>query len=121
MSSVDRFGISWIEGVEMTSVIFIRDYIQLIFEGINDTAILTAYKLPTVYKNNVSYSIVTKGYRDELCSLINQKVEKVILLEKEAIKLIFEKNTTMEISLLEQDYEGPEAAMFMRGDDIVVW
>ena len=111
MSSVDRLGVSWIEGIEMTSVIFIRDYIQLVFEGINDTAILTTYTLPTVYNNS----------KDELCLLINQKVEKVILLEKEAIKLIFEKNGIIEISLREQDYDGPEAAMFMRGDEILVW
>jgi hypothetical protein len=121
LSSVDRLGIGWIEGVEMTSVIFIRDYIQLVFEGINDTAILTTYTLPTVYNNNVSYSIDIKGYRDELCSLINQKVEKVLLLEKKAIRLIFEQNTVIEISLREQDYDGPEAAMFMRGEEIAVW
>lgn len=121
MSSDESIGIRWIEGVEMTSVIFIRDYIQLVFEGINDTAIVTAYTLPTVYNNSLSYSINTEGYRDQLCFLINQKVEKVILLEKEAFKLIFEKNRMIDISLREQDYDGPEAAMFMRGDEIVVW
>ncbi|MEI5908941.1 hypothetical protein WAK64_17985 [Bacillus spongiae] len=113
-------GVSWVEGVEMTSVIFIRDYIQLVFEGINDTAILSTFTLPTVYNNDNAYNIDTKGYRDELCSLINQNVEKVLLLE-EAIQLIFELGRTIEISLREQDYDSPEAAMFRRGDERVVW
>ncbi|OZM58408.1 hypothetical protein CIB95_02225 [Lottiidibacillus patelloidae] len=121
MSLENRLGIYWLKGVEMTSVVFIRDYIQLGFEGIYEPATLNTYTLPTVQNNKYTYSHGTKGYRDELCSLINKKVEKVILVENEGIKLVFEMNILLEISLRDEDYEGPEAAMFIRGDETVVW
>jgi hypothetical protein len=100
-----------IEGTEMSSVEFVRDYIQLRFDG----PTLTTYTLPTLTLNGIKYNFVTSGYRDALCSLIGKNVKKTEIHEDLAIRLIFENDNVVEVSLRGEDYEGPEAAMFDNG------
>ncbi|WP_018130076.1 hypothetical protein [Effusibacillus pohliae] len=105
-------------GSEMSSVEFVRDYIQLRFDG----PTLTTFTLPVVTLNATSYDIKTPGYRDALCSLIGREVQNTEILEHVAIRLIFDQNALLEISLREEDYEGPEAAMFdPENGELWVW
>lgn len=83
------------------------------------TTILTVWILTSI--DSFAYNIQMNGYRDVLCSLINKIVLKVVIKEKEALNLIFEKNVIVEISLREEDYEGPEVAIFKKGTEITVW
>lgn len=117
---IDITGLKTIEGIEMSSVIFIRDYVQLVFEGHENTAILSLFEFPTITTNAVSYNIQMNGYRDVLCSIINQKLIEVMTKE-ETIRLIFEKDVIVQISLRDEDYEGTEVAMFKKGNEITVW
>jgi hypothetical protein len=121
LSSNDISILKSIENTEISSIVFIRDYIQLIFEGPVETATLTAFTLPIVTNNGTSFTIQMSGYRDALCSLISKRVLKTITQEKVAIRLFFEGNEVVEISLRDEDYEGPEAVMFREGETLIVW
>ncbi|NOU82662.1 hypothetical protein GC101_27755 [Paenibacillus sp. LMG 31459] len=114
--------LSDISGKEMSSVVFIRDYIQLIFEeDYKETMIFTAFTLPIIKTEVSSYIRTDITYCNILCSLINQTVTKVDIEENVVISLLFENNMVLEISLRGEDNEGPEAAMFSSGNGLTVW
>ncbi len=100
-----------IERSELSSVIFIRDYIQFVFEGEKGNVILSAFSLPATEVINKKYDDQTPGWRDALCTLINKVVSTAVAVEGEDIKITFEEGDVLEISLREADKEGPEAAM----------
>lgn len=107
---------------ELTSVIFVRDYVQFVFEGEKENFILSAFTLPTTALSNHKYDFQTLGWRDALCSFINKTVRTAIAEEGNSIKVEFEDGTHLEISLKDEDYEGPEAAMLTNDSgQIEVW
>jgi hypothetical protein len=111
-----------IESSDLSSVIFIRDYIQFVFEGKKENVILSAFTLPTTEVCNQKYHSKTSGWRDALCALINKIVSTAIAEEGNAIKITFEDGDFLEISLKEEDYDGPEAAMLTNDNGkIIVW
>lgn len=100
--------IKTIEGSELSSVEFVRDYIQLKFDG----PILTTFTLPKVVINGETFVSTTPGYRDALCQLIGKEVFKTHVIVGAEIQLVFEKSDMIQVSLCEEDHVGPEAAMF---------
>jgi hypothetical protein len=111
-----------IESSDLSSVNFIRDYIQFVFEGKKENVILSAFTLPTTEVNNKKYHFQTSGWRDALCTLIKKIVSTAIAEEGNAIKITFEDGDVLEISLKEEDYDGPEAAMLTNDNgEIMVW
>lgn len=110
-----------IVGSEMSSVIFIRDYIQLVFEGMDRTQTLTAFSIPSVSIMGIDYQNYEQGYRDALCSLINSKVIAVETSQHIALIVHFGDTQKVKVSLKEADYEGPEAAMLEDGGNLTVW
>ncbi len=114
--------INIIEKSELSSVIFIRDYIQFVFEGKKENFILSAFTMPSTVVKYHKYNLHTSGWRDALCTLINKIVKTSIVDEGISIKIIFENGDLIEISLKDEDYEGPEAAMLYEDDgQITVW
>lgn len=111
-----------LEGSDLSTVIFIRDYIQFVFEGEKENVLLSAFTLPTTVVSNHKYDFQTSGWRDALCSSINKTVSTAITEDGNAIEIAFEDGTILEISLREEDYEGPEAAMLTNDNgQITVW
>jgi hypothetical protein len=112
-----------IKEFELSSVIFIRDYLQFKFEGDTDDAILTTFTLPTLLLNGTIYNHHSIGWRDALCSLINNVVKEAMEEDEHSIKITFEDNSILEISLREEDNDGPEAAMlsFENSEEWEVW
>jgi hypothetical protein len=111
-----------LEKYELSSVIFVRDYLEFIFEGEKDTAKLAAFSLPSAVVSSHEYNILTGGWRDALCSLINKVVLKADDEDGLSIKITFENGDKLEISLLEEDYIGPEAAMLSNDNgELCVW
>jgi hypothetical protein len=103
-------------------VVFIRDYVQFVFEGEKENIILSAFTSPSTMAGNHIYHIQTSGWRDALCTLINKVVKRAFAEERNAIKITFDDGDFLEISLKEEDYDGPEAAMLYTGDGkITVW
>lgn len=95
-------------GRQLSSVEFVMDYLQLRFDGVTLT-ILTPID---VYKNGGKNSFGEPGFRDELCSLITRKVISTELKLGEIVKIDFDGNASIQISLQEKDYTGPEAIKF---------
>lgn len=104
-------------GRELSGVVFIRDYIQLQF----DDRGLTAVTLPIVIASGQAYSLGMQGYRDALCERIGQRVADASSREGEEIKLKFADGSAISISLREQDYVGPEAAIYDGPKQTCVW
>lgn len=106
---------------EISGVMFIRDYIQFLFEGERGSGILTTYNLPMAVVNGQRYKRNTAGYRDILCSLINKIVEKSEVTDDRKIKITFENCVELVIPLEVDENDGFEAAMLRIGDAITVW
>jgi hypothetical protein len=111
-----------LEGTELSSVIFIRDYIQFVFEGEKENVILSSFILPSSVISNHTYTFQTPGWRDALCSFINKIVRSAFVAEENSIKLTFKDGSMLRVSLKDEDYDGPEAAMLFEGKGkITVW
>ncbi|HXN46662.1 MAG TPA: hypothetical protein VN893_08470 [Bryobacteraceae bacterium] len=93
----------------LASVEFVRDYIQLHFDG----PTLTAYTPPTF--RSASSEVLAwaqAGYRDALCDLIGSVVH-CIEVQPDAVCLKFEGGSAVCVSLRDDDYRGPEALQFL--------
>lgn len=107
---------------ELSCVVFVRDYLQFVFEGDGQNFTLNTLTLPTTAICKKTYDSHSLGWRDALCSLINKIVKTAIVEERDSIKIIFDNGDMLEISLKEEDYEGPEAAiLFESNGHITVW
>jgi hypothetical protein len=93
-------------GASLSSVEFVQDYVQLRFDG----PCLTAYTHPRIRTHAELLSWNGPGYRDALCSQIGQPVESASVNSEEL--LINFKDLSVSVSLLSEDYEGPEALQF---------
>jgi len=103
-------------GHELSSVTFVRDYVQLGFDGHG----LNAYTIPTVTSGSESLSLGQPGYRDSLCRQIGCRVERTEV-DDEHVSIIFESGVAVQISLRDDDYRGPEALEFSLDQKRGVW
>jgi hypothetical protein len=96
-----------LEGMELASVVFIRDYSQLYFDG----PILTIFTPPFITMEGDNYGWETSDF----CKLIRKCIGvsvKIASITENEISLRFANGICISISLKPEDYEGPEAAMF---------
>ncbi|WP_316569324.1 hypothetical protein [Neobacillus sp. YIM B06451] len=116
-------GIQVIEGSNLSSVIFIRDYIQFVFEGDEESYILTSLVDETVVKENSTFTRQNEGWRDALCSLINKVVKIAIEDEGVSLHVLFEDGDKLEVKLIQKDLslKGNEAAHLSYGNEMMVW
>jgi hypothetical protein len=111
-----------IENSDLSAVIFIRDYIQFVFEGEKENVRLSAFTLPSVIASNQEYNFLSPGWRDALCILINKIVKSAIAEEGNGMKITFEDGDILGISLKEEDCEGLESAMLVADNgQMEVW
>jgi hypothetical protein len=101
-----------IVGTSLRSVAFVADYVQFDFDGPG----LTAYTLPTVSLGSEHLKSEQPGYRDALCRRIGSRVER-IEADDQHVSVIFEGEAAISISLLDEDYTGPEALQFLLNQD----
>jgi len=95
-----------IVGEKLSAVTFVLDYWQFQFDGSNINA-LTRVEVES------GGSVVKDGddqFRNRLCEQIGKIVAKVDV-RAEAIFIGFKDQTSISISLREQDYRGPEGAI----------
>lgn len=104
-------GISAIEGEQLSSVIFVMDYLQLSFNN----AWLTLYIWPEVFRSEGSYAFGEPGYRDALCEQITEIVSSTSIEDGVALEIGFENGVIFRTSLRDEDYVGPEAINFSTG------
>ena len=94
-------------GRELSSVEFVRDYIQLRFDG----PLLTIVTDPVLEILSNEFSRTSPGFCDGLCNLIGFQVIDTVLDDKE-INLHFVDNQKIRISLNQDDRKTEESAIF---------
>lgn len=111
-------GLSELKGRDLSSVEFVRDYVQLRFDG----PYLTMHMLPSIITAQGDALMPgERCYRDFLCERIGVKVTDIEVVAHTEVAIHFEDGTALRISLREGDYRGPEALEFMNeGGDIWV-
>jgi hypothetical protein len=100
-----------LKGREVSAVTFVRDYLQLQFDG----PFLNAFVWPRIKTGAAILDFETPGYRDALCSQIGKTVGGVIEEANRRLSLFFTDGSIIEISLLSRDRRGPEAALLQDG------
>jgi hypothetical protein len=103
-------------GRKLSSVTFVADYVQLAFDGPG----MNAYTTPTVTSGSESLSLGQPGYRDALCAQIGCIVERTEV-DKQRVSIVFESGAVISISLLDDDYRGPEALEFSLDERDRIW
>src|SRR3989339_865832 len=96
-----------LEKCELAAITFVRDYVQFSFDGPH----LSVYSRPRIKTPDYMFNLATPGYRDALCGQIGKLVIKFFEEPKEKLLIQFENQVIIEISLKEEDRNGPEAAM----------
>ena len=95
-------------GRSLTSVEFVRDYIQFRFDG----HCLTTVTLPVLKLPEEILRPTDEGYREALCSQIGALLQGVDLSEEE-LTVRFANSVVIIISLRPEDYTGPEAIHYV--------
>ena len=110
-------GLKMLEGLRLSAVVFVLDYLQLQFDG----PTFTALTWPLVTDEQGEISVQTAGYRDRLCEQIGKTVAKAVEDPGE-LQLGFADGTTFKMSLRDEDRRGPEAAILQdTGLTVQVW
>jgi hypothetical protein len=103
-------------GLDLSSVTFVRDYVQFEFDG----PTMSAYTMPTVEFGPESLSLGQGGYRDILCKQIGCRVERTEV-GNQRVSIVFESGVAFSISLRDDDYRGPEALEFWLDRKDKIW
>jgi hypothetical protein len=111
--------LSSLAGEQLSSVIFVADYVQFDFNG----PVLSAFSPPIVEVKGVRSQFPGPGSRDALCSLIQQFVASAGAQDNRSIDVSFDSGARLTISLAPDSYDGPEAATFSdpKVGGLLVW
>jgi hypothetical protein len=99
-------------GEELATVTFVRDYVQLGFDG----PLLTSLTPLVVTDTSGRVTSGDDQFRNRLCDLIGKQVTGVDLRAEDALFIRFGDGSSVSLSLRADDYPGPEAVNF-RGAD----
>lgn len=94
---------------ELSAVVFVRDYVQLQFDGPTINALTPI----TVCDKDIMALSGDANFRNVLCAQISKSVANAHVQKGDALTITFSDNARIAISLKEQDYTGPEAAVIM--------
>ena len=96
-----------IEGEQLSAVTFVRDYVQLQFDG----PTITAVTRPIVASRDGRFDFGVLGYRDHLCDLIGRTVIQADVQGGERLTIDFGEHGSIVISLEPSAYRAAEAAI----------
>ncbi|HVX92544.1 MAG TPA: hypothetical protein VHA74_00330 [Candidatus Dojkabacteria bacterium] len=80
---------------QLSSVIFVQDYLQLDFNGKR----ITCYEWPKVNLLKHSFDIDDKEYRNALCSLIAKKISDINLVDDVKLDITFQSGEQIKFNL----------------------
>jgi len=95
-------------GSELSSIEFVRDYIQFRFDG----PCLTAITDPYILIDGERYNRGDTGYNDMLLHFIGQAIINVLLIENNVLSLYFSQQKSINISLDPKDIVTVEAVTY---------
>lgn len=99
-------------GLELSTVIFIRDYMQFVFDPPNSSTYpsLTIYNDPYVILDGSTYERRNNEFCNRILTFIGMQVMNTKVVKNEYIRIEFTNNGSINISLKPEDYRGPEVA-----------
>lgn len=97
-----------VERRELAAVTFVRDYVQLQFDG----PTITAVTLPSVCNSGKVFASGSPGWRDQLCGRIGKRVSRAIARAGVCLQIDFIDGSSIAISLRPEDTRGAESAIF---------
>lgn len=100
-------------GTDLSSVTFVRDYVQLCFHS--DQPRLTCVTNPEVRLRDRVVRWGEPGYRDALCDRISVVVRDAYVVEGEEACVEFTDGVSVCVSLRPDDYRAAEALVFDDG------
>jgi hypothetical protein len=103
-------------GEKLSAVVFVLDYWQLQFDGPTLT-VLTCIEVRT---NGTVTRNGDDQFRNHLCGQIGKIVEAASMAT-EVIAITFADQSSIEISMRDRDYRGPEAAYLCGPDEVFLW
>ena len=107
-----------IEGIALSAVVFVQDYLQFQF----DSATVTINIFPTVKIGETSYFSGDAEYRNQLCSLIGEVVQAVYDEDDSFLTIKMINNSQITISRELNVMNLPELVVFeSQKGAIVVW
>jgi hypothetical protein len=112
MNQVSKPILEQLKGRELSAVTFVRDYLQLHFDG----PFLNVFVWPQIKIDGTMYCLDSVGYRDALCTQIGKIVGGAVVQAGTQVSLFFADGSIIQISLLSRDRQGPEALLF-QGED----
>ena len=101
-----------IVGAQLSAVTFVRDYVQLHFDGPR----LTAFSHPVVRLGAQTFHWDEPCFREALCGRIAQKVTHARVVYHDGVYVHFADSSTIKISLKDEDYICGEAVKFDASD-----
>lgn len=104
----ERQHLTAITAGELSAVTFVRDYIQLQFDG----PTISAFTLPTVVVSNNVFLPPHPGYRDALCALVGRVVAAAYADPGQRLQIDFADGSSLSISLKPEDHVVEEAAVY---------
>lgn len=109
--------LSILVGKQLSSIEFVRDYIQLRFDG----PCITAITDPFIIVGNKQYFRTDAGFCDNLLGFINLQVEETELRKSEIICIHFSTRRSINISLRPEDLKGRSAEAVNFTDGLGGW
>lgn len=108
-----------LEGKELAGITFIRSYLQLLF----DDSYLNAYVWPQIKIGENYFNQESLDYRNILCQQIGKTISQALENEGERLVLKFSDESELEISLKDENRDGPEAVVLQidGGKSWAVW
>jgi hypothetical protein len=97
-----------LKGHELSAVTFVRDYLQLQFDG----PFLNIFVWPRIMAPGASVSLEMPGYRDGLCAQIGKTVGGVAVETDVNFRLFFTDGSMIEVSLLPNARRGRRPLYF---------
>lgn len=111
-------------GHDVSSIVFVRDYVQLTFESDKSSFRLTCFTMPTVTMSGTTTKLGQPKYRDALCDLIDKVVQSATERPRDTLAINFNSGACLNVSSRPEDAHGPEVAMLTdepSGKFCVVW
>jgi hypothetical protein len=105
-------------GFRLTSVEFVLDYLILGFDG---QGALTTMVWPEIIDRDNSVRFGAKDYRDRLCGLIGQPVDRVEISRDETILISFKNDVSLRVPLKNYERSGEKAIFTAPKHHLYVW
>ena len=104
--------IKQLEGQEVACICFVRDYLELRFDG----PILRFLEAPTLKTESSEIRFPEPGSRDQLCALIGQKLLRIDLEEGRWFEATFGNSWRLSVSLEKSPASLPEVINYAHED-----